>query len=146
MKTIEIYTDGACSHNPGMGGWAAVCKCGDFIRKVSGGEKETTNNRMELAAVIGGLKALKSPHEVIVYTDSKYMIDVLCGHTPSWINIPGRKNQDLLLEIIKTKREGGHKVKFVKIPAHSGNAMNELADKLAKAEIVKLRHEVYGGK
>ena len=143
---VEIYTDGACSCNPGIGGWAAVCKINEKIMKVCGGVEHATNNGMELRAALEALKALTVPCDVKIISDSKYMIEALTKHTIAWIKTPGRKNADLMLEIIKVAKNGKHNVTFVKIPAHAGNKMNELADKLAKAEIVKLRHKMYGGK
>ena len=75
MKKVEIFTDGACSGNPGPGGWGAILKYGDYERQMSGGSRDTTNNRMELTAVISALSALKEPCEVILTTDSKYVCD-----------------------------------------------------------------------
>ena len=77
MKTVTLYTDGACSGNPGPGGWAAILMFGQFKKELSGGERDTTNNRMELTGVIEGLKALKEPCIVELYSDSKYVIDAL---------------------------------------------------------------------
>ena len=77
MKTVTIYTDGACSGNPGPGGWGAILQYGEFRKELSGGEPHTTNNRMELTGVITALEALKEPCEVELYSDSKYVIDAL---------------------------------------------------------------------
>lgn len=77
MKKVEIFTDGACSGNPGPGGWGAILRCGEHEREISGGESNTTNNRMELTAVISALKALKYPCEVTLYSDSKYVVEAI---------------------------------------------------------------------
>lgn len=142
MTKIEIYTDGACSGNPGPGGWAAVCKCNGKKKYVAGSVKEATNNKMELVAAINAVKAVKRPHEVIIYTDSKYLI-TCWAHDKKWLTKDERPNKDLWLELIQTAEKGKHKVTFVKVSGHSGVEMNELADRLAKEQVVKLRHELY---
>ena len=137
MKKIEIFTDGACSGNPGPGGWGAVLRYNGVQKELSGGEAETTNNRMELTAVISALKALKEPCEVTLTTDSKYVCDsVLKGWVYSWQKNGWRKadkkpalNVDLweqLLSLLKT-----HKVEFKWVKGHAGHPENELCDKLA---------------
>lgn len=132
MKNIEIYTDGACKGNPGPGGWGTILKYGDTEKELSGGESMTTNNRMELTAVIEGLKALKEPCNVIVTTDSKYVADAInkCW-LDNWIkiNFKGKKNVELWKELIPLIKE--HKVKFNWIKGHAGHPYNERCDTLA---------------
>ena len=138
-KKVTIYTDGACSGNPGKGGWGAILIYGDAVKEISGGEDNTTNNRMELKAVIEGLKALKSSCDVEIYSDSAYVVNAF---TQKWIDNwiknnwktadkKSVKNVDLwqeLLVLIKT-----HNVTFKKVKGHSDNELNERCDKLAKA-------------
>lgn len=137
MKKVEIYTDGACSGNPGCGGWGAVLIYEGRSKELSGGEKETTNNRMELTAVIEALKKLKEPCEVTLTTDSKYVCDAVNnGWVYSWKSKGWKKadkkpalNVDLweaLLPLLKT-----HKVEFVWVKGHDGNIYNERCDELA---------------
>lgn len=137
MKFVEIFTDGACSGNPGPGGWGAVLRFGAAEKELCGGEKETTNNRMELTAVIKALSALKEPCRVRLTTDSKYVCDaILQGWVYSWQKNGWRKadkkpalNVDLweeLLPLLKT-----HKVEFCWVKGHAGHPENERCDTLA---------------
>lgn len=137
MKKIEIFTDGACSGNPGPGGYGVILKYKDNVKELWGGEPDTTNNRMELTAVITGLKALKEPCEVNLYSDSKYIIDAVTKgwavkwKENNWIKSDKKKalNSDLweqLLELLKI-----HKVNFFWVKGHSGHAENERCDQLA---------------
>ncbi len=144
MKHVEIYTDGACSNNPGKGGWAAILIYKDTEKVVSGGYANTTNNRMELFAIISGLKQLKQRCNVTIYSDSAYSINpFIKGWLPKWQAKKWRtstgtpvKNIDLwkalLIEVNK------HKVSFVKVKGHSDNEYNNRCDALAKEEIQKL--------
>ena len=145
MKKIEIFTDGACSGNPGPGGWGAILRYEGYEKELSGGEKETTNNRMELTAVISALKALKEPCEVTLTTDSKYVCDaVLQNWVYSWRANGWKKsnkkpalNIDLweqLLELLEI-----HKVEFVWVKGHDGHPENERCDKLAVIETEKYK-------
>ena len=137
MKKIEIFTDGACSGNPGPGGWGAVLRYNGVEKELSGGEKETTNNRMELTAVISALKALKEPCEVTLTTDSKYVCDsVLKGWVYSWQKNNWRKsdkkpalNVDLWEELLELIDK--HDVTFNWVKGHDGHPENERCDKLA---------------
>ncbi len=137
MKTVYIYTDGACSGNPGAGGWGAILKYGDAYKELSGAEKLTTNNRMELTAVIMGLKALKFPCEVVLTTDSKYVVDgIEKGWARSWQRngwIKSDKkpalNRELWEELLALLDV--HKVKFVWVKGHAGHPENERCDELA---------------
>lgn len=137
MKTVEIYTDGACSGNPGPGGWGVVLRCGSAEKELSGGEENTTNNRMELTAAIEGLSALKEPCKVLLTTDSKYVSDgITKGWAESWRKNGWRKadkkpalNPDLwerLLELVKI-----HDVEINWVKGHAGHTENERCDKLA---------------
>lgn len=137
MKKIQIYTDGACSGNPGKGGWGAVLVYNGKEKEISGGEDMTTNNRMELTAVIEALSALKEPCEVTLTTDSKYVCDAVNkGWVYSWKSKGWKKadkkpalNVDLwekLLALLEI-----HKVEFVWVKGHNGHPYNERCDRLA---------------
>lgn len=136
-KHIELFTDGACSGNPGKGGWGAVLRYGKNKRELSGGEKSTTNNRMELTAVIMGLKALKEPCHVTLTTDSKYVSDGLSrGWARSWQKNGWRKadkkpalNPDLWEELLRLTDI--HDVDIVWVKGHAGHPENERCDRLA---------------
>lgn len=137
MKKIEIYTDGACSGNPGKGGWGAVLVYKDKEKEISGGEAQTTNNRMELTAVIEALSALKEPCEVTLTTDSKYVCDAINkGWVFSWKNNNWKKadkkpalNVDLWEKLLSLLEK--HKVEFVWVKGHNGHKYNERCDALA---------------
>lgn len=142
---IEIFTDGACSGNPGIGGWAALLRYKDIEKELSGGEVETTNNRMELTAVIEALKALKTVCNITLYTDSKY---VMCGITewmPNWkrnnwktANKKGNvKNVDLWLQLDELIRQ--HEIRWVWVKGHNGHPENERVDTLARQEVQKIK-------
>lgn len=139
MKSIEIFTDGACSGNPGPGGWGAVLRYNGFEKELSGGEKETTNNRMELTAAIMALKALKEPCKVTLTTDSKYLSDgIEKGWAKQWQKNGWRKadkkpalNVDLWEEILALFDK--HEVKIVWVKGHNGHPENERCDALAVA-------------
>lgn len=143
MKKINIYTDGACSGNPGPGGWGAVLVYNSVEKQLSGSEKETTNNRMELTAVIKALSALKEPCEVTLTTDSKYVFDAINQRwVYSWKAKGWRKadkkpalNVDLWEELLRLLKE--HKVEFVWVKGHNGHKYNEICDKLAVEEYQK---------
>ena len=136
MKEVQLYTDGACRGNPGRGGWGAILVYGKYEKEMSGGERETTNNRMELLAAISGLEALKEPCRVTLYSDSKYVVDAfLEGWVESWRSHGwkrGRdelKNPDLWQRLYDlTKR---HEVNFIWVKGHDGHAYNERCDALA---------------
>jgi ribonuclease HI len=135
---IEIFTDGACSGNPGPGGWAALLRWNGHEKQISGGEKETTNNRMEMMAVIEGLSALKKPGRVKLYTDSQYVQKGVTEWMKGWKakGWPARiKNQDLWLRIDALLAV--HDVEFIWVRGHDGHVENEIVDKLAVAAIPK---------
>ena len=138
MKQVEIYTDGACRGNPGRGGWGAILVYGKYERELSGGEKLTTNNRMELLGAISALSALKEPCEVTLYSDSKYLVDAFNeGWVDSWRAHGwkrGReelKNPDLWQRLFELTEM--HSVKFVWVRGHNGHSYNERCDALATA-------------
>ena len=137
MKKVEIYTDGACSGNPGPGGWGAILVYAGHEKELSGGERETTNNRMELTAVIEALSALREPCEVTLTSDSKYVIDALVqGWAEGWRARGWRKadkspalNADLwarLLDLVHV-----HRMTYVWVKGHAGHPYNERCDRLA---------------
>lgn len=143
MKTVEIFTDGACSGNPGPGGWGAILRYGKNIKELSGGEAHTTNNRMELSAVIAALSALKEPCRVILTSDSKYIIDaVTLGWAKKWQSNGWMRNKkekalnpDLWEELLKLLTI--HSVEFVWVKGHAGHPENERCDELAVAQSKK---------
>ncbi|MGN1329103.1 MAG: ribonuclease HI [Eubacterium sp.] len=137
MKKIKIYTDGACSGNPGKGGWGAVLVYGKNEKEICGGDKDTTNNRMELTAVIEALSALKEPCEVTLTTDSKYVCDSINKNWVfSWKENGWKKadkkpalNVDLWEKLLPLLEK--HKVEFIWVKGHNGHPYNERCDKLA---------------
>ncbi len=136
--SVEIFTDGACSGNPGPGGWGALLRYNGVEKEISGGELETTNNRMEMMAVIQALSALKKPSTVTLYTDSQYVQRGVTEWMAGWKakGWPDRiKNQDLWRRIDSALQV--HKVKFVWVRGHDGHEENERVDKLAVAAIPK---------
>ncbi len=143
MKHIDIFTDGACSGNPGPGGWGAILKYNGIEKELSGSQKETTNNRMELTAVIKALEALKEQCEVTVYTDSKYVCDAIIKKwVYSWKKNGWKKadkkpalNVDLWEEMLALLDK--HIVDFVWLKGHAGHPENERCDKLAVNEYSK---------
>ena len=149
MKTVEIYTDGACRGNPGPGGWGAVLRHGAHEKTLCGGEAETTNNRMELMAAIQALEALKSPCEVTLYTDSVYVRNGI----PEWLDGWRRrgwktaskqpvKNQELWQRLDAAARR--HRIDWRWVRGHSGNAGNEHADQLANQGLEQAQAEMAG--
>lgn len=144
LKEVEIYTDGACSGNPGDGGWAAILFYKGAQKTVAGGERGTTNNRMELTAIIQGLSALKEKCLVKVFSDSAYAVDaflkgwIFKWKQNGWKGDGGEiKNIDLWEKLLELTQK--HKVAFIKVKGHSDNENNNMCDKLARAEISKLR-------
>lgn len=145
MKQITIYTDGACSGNPGDGGYGAILMYGDYVKEISGGERNTTNNRMEMKAVIEALKMLKEPCEVEVYSDSAYVVNAFNENwienwrARSWRKSDGKAvlNAELWQALIKLTNK--HNVKFVKVKGHSDNVYNNRCDELARGAIDALR-------
>lgn len=137
---IEIYTDGACRGNPGPGGWGVLLKSGRHEKTMHGGEHDTTNNRMELTAAIEGLRALKRPSEVVLYTDSKYVMDGITSWLANWKKRGWKtaakkpvKNQDLWQAL--DAEVARHNIRWVWVKGHSGHDGNEEADRLANLGI-----------
>lgn len=144
LKTVEIYTDGACSGNPGKGGWCAILLYGGNEKVLSGGEKETTNNRMEVYAAIAGLSALNQKCAVKLYSDSAYLVNAIEQHwLDNWKRSAWRtadkkavKNQDLWQQLDELM--SFHDVTFIKVKGHADNEYNNRCDKAAREEISKL--------
>lgn len=147
MKKVTLYTDGACSGNPGIGGYAGILIYGDVRREYSAAEGETTNNRMEVLAVIEGLKRLKYPCEVDIYSDSAYTVNAFTeGWVYGWQKKDWKKsdgkpvlNVDLWQELLALTRT--HKVVFHKVAGHADNELNNRCDELARAAIGAYRRE-----
>lgn len=141
MKRVTLYTDGACSGNPGPGGWGVVLLYGDHRKELNGGDPETTNNRMEITAVIEGLKALKFPCEVDIYSDSAYTVNAFREHwVDGWACSGWKKadkkpvlNADLWQELLELTHK--HKVIFHKVKGHADNELNNRCDELARGGI-----------
>ena len=140
MKKIEIFTDGACSGNPGPGGWAAILKYKDNVKKISGFVPSTTNNRMEILALINALSILKESCEIKVYSDSKYVVDsinknwVLNWQKNNWMKKNKKvPNSDLWYTLLNVMKN--HKINFIWVRGHSGHPENEECDKMAVFEI-----------
>ena len=136
MKKIEIFTDGACKGNPGPGGWGAILRMGKHEKEMSGAEPQTTNNRMEMTAVIRALNALTEPCEATVCTDSRYVIDGMTKwvhgwQKKGWVNASKQpvRNADLWHDLIEACTR--HQVSWQWVRGHDGHAENERADKLA---------------
>lgn len=140
MFNVTIHTDGACSGNPGVGGYGAILTCNGKERIVRGYCVDmTTNNRMELKAVIEAIKALTKPCDVTVCTDSQYICQT-STHERKDLTSLTRANHDLWLELITVGIKGQHKIKFVKVKGHDGLVMNERCDKIAKEQCRKAKH------
>ena len=145
MKTVTLYTDGACSGNPGPGGWGAILEYMGMEKELSGGEVNTTNNRMELTAVIEGLKALKESCIVELYSDSKYVIDGLStGWAASWQKNGWKKadkksalNPELWEQLLELTRK--HEMRYHWVKGHADNPYNNRCDEMAVAEWKKLK-------
>ena len=145
MKTVTLYTDGACSGNPGPGGWGAILSYNGVEKELSGGEPNTTNNRMELLAVISGLEALKETCRVELYSDSKYVIDGLSkGWAVSWRKNNWRKadkkpalNPDLWERLLNLTEK--HELSYHWVKGHADNPYNNRCDQLAVAESLKYK-------
>lgn len=144
MVSVTIYTDGACSGNPGPGGWGAVLICGENKKEISGGNKNTTNNIMEITAVIEALKCLKSECKATVYSDSAYVVNCFNqGWIYNWKKNNWKtstkgpvKNKELWEELYTLVKK--YNVEFVKVKGHSDNELNNRCDELARSEINKL--------
>ena len=143
MKTVNIYTDGACRGNPGNGGWGVLIEYQDVSKEYFGGEENTTNNKMELKAAIEGLSILKERCDVNITTDSKYVMDGITSWIKNWKNNNWKnsskkdvKNKDLWIELDELISQ--HNVKWSWVKGHSGHQKNEIADALANKGIDSL--------
>ncbi len=145
MKRVAIYSDGSSLGNPGPGGWGTILRYGGHEKELSGGEPMTTNNRMELRAVIEGLKALKEPCEVMVYSDSSYVVKAINEWLEGWVarGFKKVKNPELWQAYLEAARP--HKVRAVWVKGHAGHPENERCDALAKAEAEKFKQEQENG-
>ena len=144
MKQVQVFTDGACSGNPGPGGWGVVLRFGDKERELCGGADNTTNNRMELTAAIEGLRALNEPCEVVLTTDSTYVKDGITRWLANWKKNGWKtaakkavKNQDLWQEL--DQQTSRHAVQWQWVKGHSGHPENERADALANQGMDKVK-------
>mgnify|MGYP003293187230 CR=1 FL=1 len=145
MKTVTLYTDGACSGNPGPGGWGAILRYGEHEKELSGGHPETTNNRMEVLAVIEGLRRLKYPCIVDIYSDSAYTVNafingwIYAWKKGGWKKADGKavQNVDLWERLYALTQT--HEVSFHKVAGHADNELNNRCDTLARAAITELR-------
>lgn len=140
MKRVEIFTDGACSGNPGAGGWGAILRYNDVSKELAGGEYDTTNNRMELTAVIEALSALKEPCNITLYTDSRYVMDGIEKWIYNWKKSGWKtankktavKNIELWQKLDELRSR--HEIRFVWVKGHAGHAENERCDELAREQ------------
>ncbi|MBR5598655.1 MAG: ribonuclease HI [Alphaproteobacteria bacterium] len=145
MKRIEIFTDGACSGNPGIGGWGAILRYNNIEKELSGGEIETTNNRMELTAVIRALEALKESCNITLYTDSRYVMDGIEKWIFQWKKSDWKtankkspvKNVELWQKLDELKSK--HEIRWVWVKGHAGHKENERCDELARMEVKKIK-------
>jgi ribonuclease HI len=143
MKSVQLFTDGSCHGNPGPGGWAALLECDGVRRELSGAERATTNNRMEMRAAIEGLRALREPCDVDVWTDSRYLVDGISSWLAAWKRRGWKtadrkpvKNEDLWRELDELTTR--HSVRWHWVRGHAGHPENELCDRLANAAIATL--------
>ncbi|MEJ8838927.1 ribonuclease HI [Ramlibacter sp. AN1133] len=146
MNQIEIYTDGACKGNPGPGGWGVLLRSGDNQKELYGGEPSTTNNRMELMAVIQALEALKRPCAVTLYLDSQYVLKGITEWLPGWkakgwktASKQPVKNQELWQRLDELVTKSGHKVDWRWVRGHNGHPGNERADALANLGVLSVQ-------
>lgn len=138
MKRVEVYTDGACSGNPGPGGWGAILIFGEHRKELTGCAPRTTNNQMELMAAIGALRALKEPCQVELYSDSAYLVNAFNQgwlekwQRNGWLTAAKEpvENQELWQELLRLTRT--HRVQFKKVKGHAGHEQNERCDQLAR--------------
>lgn len=144
MKSITLYSDGSSLGNPGPGGWGTILEFNGHIKELSGADHLTTNNQMELIGVIEGLKALKEPCDVSIYSDSKYVVQGINEWLSNWIKNNWKtaskkpvKNQELWQDYIKVSKE--HKINANWVKGHAGHPQNERCDELARKEAIKLK-------
>ena len=144
MRTaITIYTDGSCKGNPGPGGYAAILKYGDKEKIIRGGNANTTNNRMELTAVVEAVKALNKPCNITIITDSKYVM-MTKEKWVRWSRKTHVPNWDLWQVLLDESKKGDHKLNFQHVYGHTGEVYNEKCDRIAKEQAVKFSHVAAG--
>lgn len=131
LTKIDIHTDGACSGNPGPGGWCSILVYNETEKEISGSEAWTTNNQMELKSVIEALKMLNRPCEISLYSDSQYVVKSINEWLPGWVktNFKGKKNVDMWREYLELTKK--HKITAIHVKAHNGDYYNERCDKVA---------------
>ena len=143
MAKVIIYTDGACSGNPGPGGWGAILMYNDIKKEISGGENPTTNNKMELTAAIEALSMLKMPCEVDLYSDSAYLINCFQNNwlkgwkAKNWVNSKREKVKNVELWMRLDELNKTHKINWIKVKGHADNEYNNRCDELARMETAK---------
>lgn len=139
MKIVSLFSDGSCLNNPGPGGWAFILEYNGASKEISGGERETTNNQMELRAVIEGIKALKEPCEIRLYTDSSYVANAINSWLFNWVkkNFKNVKNVPLWQEYLAVSKP--HKVRAFWLKGHAGHPQNERCDQLAREQALKFQ-------
>lgn len=141
LPKVDIWSDGACTGNPGPGGWAAILRSGRHEKVLTGGEHETTNNRMEITAALQGLRALKTQSQVTIFTDSTYLLQGATEWMPNWKARGWKRKGGKLLNVdlwqAMDQELTRHEVSWVWVQGHAGNVMNERADRLAVAAIPK---------
>lgn len=144
MKQIKIYTDGSCLNNPGFGGWAYILRYKEHEKIGFGAKENTTNNQMELLAIIEALKILKEPCEIELYTDSNLMVRSINEWLEIWVkkDFKNKKNVDLWKEYLKFSKD--HKIRAFWVKAHNGHIENEKCDKLAREAALNLQKEKNG--
>ena len=147
-SAVIIYTDGGCVPNPGIGGWGAILQYNDTVKELSGGARQTTNNRMELTAALEALKALKRPCKIELYTDSEYLRNGITTWLPAWKRRGWQrksgpvKNQDLWQELDEQAQK--HQIDWRWVRGHTGDLYNERCDQLAADMITRIRDKVAG--
>ncbi|BDY13068.1 ribonuclease HI [Hydrogenimonas cancrithermarum] len=144
MKQVTIFSDGSSLGNPGPGGYGTILRYGDREKELTGGEPMTTNNRMELLAVIEGLKALKEPCDVTIYSDSSYVVNAINEWLDNWIKKDFKKvkNPDLWKAYIEAAKP--HRVKAIWVRGHNGHPENERCDELARTTAEKFKENLHG--
>lgn len=144
---VEIFSDGACSGNPGIGGWGSILRCGSHVKELCGAEGATTNNRMEMTGAIAALEALNRPCEVVVTTDSQYLVKGMTEWLPGWVRkgwVNSKKepvlNRDLWERLLELSKN--HQIKWHWVRGHNGHIENERCDELARQAIDTFRREL----
>ncbi|ASM37856.1 MAG: ribonuclease HI [Campylobacter sputorum] len=140
MKIVKLFSDGSCLGNPGVGGWAYILEYNEYQKKDSGASEKTTNNQMELTAAIMGIKALKEPCEIKLFTDSSYVANAINSWLKNWIKKDFKKVQNVELWKEYIKVSSIHNIKAFWVKGHSGHPQNEECDKMARDAANKLKN------